>query len=326
VVDFGAYYYPWYEAAQWAISGFVHTPQLKLYDSSDPTIISQHILWAKQYGIRFFAVSWPGKTGLDGTLTRSDQNLAIHLLPLIESNGFEFALLYETSTKLPPNANKSIDLNTPGYADRLAADIKSASAYFDHSCYRRVDGKPLVILYLARSFVGDVAGAIRKVREAAGEIYLVGDEVYWGGIVKKFKIGPPKLRNPERVKLYDGVTAYNMHTSDTTKLASFEKNIQAEFQDWSKALSSVGVDFIPSAIPGYDDSRVPGRNNPPLSRSPERFNKQLDIAARFVSKPNLVMITSFNEWHEDTQIEPAENYESGMPFSYLEPLNRRRIE
>jgi len=331
VVDFGAYYYPWYDAAQWEHSGFIHTPLLGLYNSSDPKAIVQHIEWSKQHGINFFAVSWTGKEGPDKTPEKSDQNLSNQLLPNALSSDFKLAILYESTARLPPDANGSINLDTPGYADRLVGDLKDAAEYFDQPCYMKIDAngksKPLVILYRARSFIGKVAETIHSVRDAIDDVYLVGDEVYWGGIIKpRLRIGSPKLKDPERVKLYDGVTPYNMHINNPKILADFENKLNGEYSDWYKTLSAVNVDFIPNVIPGYDDRKVPNRSNLPLTRGPERFGKQLDVAMKYASMRNIVLITSFNEWHEDTQIEPAEDYESPTaPLSFLELLDSRRI-
>jgi hypothetical protein len=81
LVDFGAYYYLWYDEAQWRNFGLIHSPQLGLYSSSDPKIVAQHIDWSKRHGIKFFVVSWAGKEGLDHIPQKSDQNLRNNLLP-----------------------------------------------------------------------------------------------------------------------------------------------------------------------------------------------------------------------------------------------------
>ena len=328
MADVGAYYYLWYDEDQWKVYRYVHKPVLDLYSSSDPEAMSRHIEWSKQYGINFFVVSWAGKEGLDGKPEKSDQNLRKQLLPSVLSHDFKFAILYESATRLPPDPNDAIDLDKPGYASRLVADLRDAAKYFDHPSYLKIhvngEVKPLLILYRARNFTGQIADTIGRVKSALSDVYLVGDEVYWGGIIRsRLKIGPPKLKDPERMKLYDGVTAYNMHTRDREILGSFEKKLESEYGDWLRALSSVGVDFIPSAIPGYDDTKVPDRKNPPLLRGPERFSSQLEIAMKHLSKRNIVLITSFNEWHEDTQIEPAKDYKPpAESFSYLKALER----
>lgn len=80
-------------------------------------------------------------------------------------------------------------------------------------------------------------------------------------------------------------------------------------------------DFIPGVIPGYDDRNVPERKNKPLPRSTTRFERQIEIARRRSSERNpMVLVNSFNEWHEDTQIEP-DKYEYGT--RYLEIVRNR---
>lgn len=50
------------------------------------------------------------------------------------------------------------------------------------------------------------------------------------------------------------------------------------------------------------------------------FKSQLDLALSLLDpKLNMVMITSWNEWHEDTSIEPAQEYN----FDYLDALQSK---
>lgn len=66
-----------------------------------------------------------------------------------------------------------------------------------------------------------------------------------------------------------------------------------------------GLMFIPSVGPGYIDTEVRPWNG-------ENTRKRLDgkyydesFANAVNVKPEIISITSFNEWHEGTQIEPA---------------------
>lgn len=63
--------------------------------------------------------------------------------------------------------------------------------------------------------------------------------------------------------------------------------------------------FIPSLSPGYIDTRVRPWNTP-ATRS-RRKGAYYDLNWRTFEELNLkvVSVTSFNEWHEGTQIEPA---------------------
>ena len=63
--------------------------------------------------------------------------------------------------------------------------------------------------------------------------------------------------------------------------------------------------FVPSVGPGYVDTAVRPWNsrNRRERRDGEYFSQSLDAAARVM--PSLLSLTSFNEWHEGTQIETA---------------------
>ena len=91
--------------------------------------------------------------------------------------------------------------------------------------------------------------------------------------------------------------------------------------------------FAPSVGPGYDDTRVrPWNGENVASRAGGAYyNQSFAAAIRAVAAAGrgLVSITSFNEWHEGTQIETAvarpryERY-SGAPDQYLH-LTRRWV-
>lgn len=70
--------------------------------------------------------------------------------------------------------------------------------------------------------------------------------------------------------------------------------------------------FIPSVGPGYDDSPVRpwNKKNTKPRRHGEYYREMWDEALRL--KSEIVSITSFNEWHEGSQIEravPKKGYE-----------------
>jgi glycoprotein endo-alpha-1,2-mannosidase len=63
--------------------------------------------------------------------------------------------------------------------------------------------------------------------------------------------------------------------------------------------------FIPSVGPGYIDTRIrPWNNSTTRDRANGRYYQKMFHAAIAV-KPEIISITSYNEWHEGTQIEPA---------------------
>ncbi len=180
----------------------------------------------------------------------------------------------------------------------------------------KIGDRPVVFIYLTRIFTGDVGGAFSALRGAlrsrGSEVYLVGDEVYWGNA--------PSLGS-SHIQAFDAITAYNMHTSDTDIADNFSQKVQNEFTTWKATADSLGVAFVPNALPGFDDTNVhPEANHPPIPRSVGLFEQQIDIALSLLDPQiNMFMITSWNEWHEDTSIEPAQEY----GLEYLEALQRK---
>ncbi|MFD0577866.1 ThuA domain-containing protein [Dactylosporangium darangshiense] len=107
-------------------------------------------------------------------------------------------------------------------------------------------------------------------------------------------------------------------TTDTTKIANFsgmytyDAIAAATAPGWEAAgeyAQSHGLVWSPSIGPGYlDDRAVPGNTTPTLARNngatyDQVWNNALDPAKGGL--PTWVSITSFNEWHEGSSIEPA---------------------
>jgi len=66
--------------------------------------------------------------------------------------------------------------------------------------------------------------------------------------------------------------------------------------------------YIPTAMPGFDERLIPGRDPPRYidRQNGQWFASQLDIAMK--AFPNWVEAYTWNEWWEETYIEPSVNY------------------
>ncbi len=299
----GAYYYPWYgsDGRHWR-EGYRGIPQLGEYDSTDESVIDRHITWASEHGLDFFAVSWWGRDSYEDRAARGP------MLRALEDRPFRFAILYEAPALLGTHQDR-IELDD--YAvERLSEDwTYLAATYFNHPNYLTIDGRPVLFIYLTRIFTGNVDDALARVRTAvAGETghapFLIGDEVYW------------HTPSGSRILPYDGITAYNMHTSVAGIATGFDDKVRARYELWAQVAERAGIAFVPGVIPGFDDLAVrPEAAHPVIPRSPQLFATQLQDALRLASGPaRIVMITSWNEWHEDTSVEPSEAF----GFDYLQ--------
>ena len=71
--------------------------------------------------------------------------------------------------------------------------------------------------------------------------------------------------------------------------------------------------FVPCVAPGYDDSRVrPWNGANSRAREDGAYYDRMWSAA-LEAKAEIVAVTSFNEWHEGTQIEEAAPFASTRP-------------
>jgi glycoprotein endo-alpha-1,2-mannosidase len=121
----------------------------------------------------------------------------------------------------------------------------------------------------------------------------------------------------------DGVTNYDVYGSlrggkNLGYVGTREKvtqYYQGEQREWKKLAQSKGCAFIPGTSPGFNDRGVrPEKDHIPLSRrlnlnakEGSLFRAALQEARTLVDPQldHLIMVNSFNEFHEDTQIEPV---------------------
>jgi glycoprotein endo-alpha-1,2-mannosidase len=310
----GAYYYPWYgvNGAQWD-RGFVRSeldpPELPLlgeYDSSAPAVIAQHYAWAQSYGVDVFFCSWAGPGSYDDGVIRND------LLPSPARGPTQISILYESLQRLPVDANSLIQIDDAAIATMVSDFDYLARTYLTQPGYLRIDGRPVVVIYASRIFRGKVAQAIRAIRTHLEAVYgfdpyLIGDEVDWD-----------RAPNRARIRLYDAITGYTPYSrnqpagwpDDTGYVVATEERMR----QFRAVAASLGVGFIPTALPGFDDlgvrpedaHHVLPRALGPGEPQDSTFTSSLALAGTLVDPSlDLLTVTSWNEWNEDSQIEPT---------------------
>ncbi|PSP38503.1 hypothetical protein BRC71_07535 [Halobacteriales archaeon QH_7_65_31] len=296
--DVGAHYYPWYGSPMhnwdgaWSTEA-PSTPMLGNYNSTEPDVIEQHIDWCRQAGITWLNVSWWGR--YEG----HDERLREDILTHPRAEELDWSILYETVGQFGPNV---ADLSAEPVREQFVDDIAYlAENYFSRESYKQIDGRPVLYLWAADNFTGDVTGAYEAAVERAGvRPYLVVSIPAFDALDA----------NPI-VDVADAVTAYNVYdTSDPSGRTADEFVADAEtvYDAWYRASAYADVNVIPTAMPGFDDTElthVP-RDNVPLESTPAQYERVSELARRYADGP--VLITSFNEWYEDTQIEPSEQH------------------
>lgn len=301
----GVYYYPWYtgSAYQWKRAMRLHLknpqePKSGLYDSGNPAVIAEHIEQSVRGGISFWAVSWWGPHD------QKDRTFKENILAHPDSSKLKYAILYESTGRLG-------SFDKPNYRHWLSDMEYLKKTYFDDPRYLKIDNRPVVFVYLSRVYFRNQGQeALEQMRQKFPEIYLVGDDVYFGDD----SAGNYKA---EWAKNFDAVTAYDVYGQSIGKLGGTHKAVQFladNYQQTKKIANSIGTAFMPAIAPGYNDTAVrdghPGRaryfTDTDNSKEGDIFREMIRQAALPNIDPscnNIIMITSFNEWYEDSQIE-----------------------
>jgi glycoprotein endo-alpha-1,2-mannosidase len=303
------FYYPWYGVAwgasgQWfhwenatedSIGNTAHYPLLGIYDSWDERLVEVHILLARHAGIDCFIVSWWGPRSFeDGSLKR--------IIKVAEKHDFKVTIYYESYRPWNPLISTEDIVNELSYVVR---------EYSGSKAFLKVNGKPVIFIYNAGahdrgpSFWLQVR---RGLEDKVGSVYLLAD-----------------IRNPSYLHVFDGFHTYvELNSSVARKLYSFYSDrmkIGLAGLSPSEAIEKIlagGKVVIQkkalfyTVIPGYDDRKIrsPGgyvdREDGLLYQ--RMWNDALELGARHV------LITSWNELHEGTEIEPTREH----GFKYLE--------
>jgi hypothetical protein len=327
----GAHYYSWFPE-NW-VAGYVGQlgknkiiPMLGEYQSGSAEVFRQHHAWASEAGVDFFVYDWwPTRTEINDRLQK-------HLREESLPRDFQFAIQYESldvkesdGPAFSGESGNQVFLNKKR-SWRLKKHWEYlAKSFMGHKNYLKVDGKPVLFLYASRHFLGPVFEAIQAARqhvfETTGiELYLVGDEAFYNVLTYSNKKGvlllPEYIPEWDRVAAYDALTLYNPldpHQSQDSPDAYLQQFTEL-YRRYSMVCSALGVSFFPAVLPGYNDWGVRPKEAhavvPRLlsAKEPDSFFlKSLRwLGQDFIDpKQPFIIITSWNEWNEGTQIEPA---------------------
>ena len=328
-----AHYAPWFKdgGEGWAatVNGVAHypafTPTLGWYDSRDDPTLSQHIAWARSYGINTFMIEWPGIATEDFPASIED---VVSLYPgNPDFAEIDFYFVYSMVAALRrtgEDALATVSVDSRAARNKLIADFSyAAENYFPLANYLKIDGKPVVFTWAIPLTEGNLKKAIRKVRRAIRKnygynLYLIADEVGWDTI--------PDEYTPE----FDAVMPYIIFRQadddeENFGLDDMLDEIKPQYRFWRNVCSDLKRTFIPGVYPGYDArASVHAYDDdgeyfaPRVQRSSESFSDFIDEAKQFID-PDVGMfyVTSFNEWNEATNLEPSEEF----GFTYLRVLN-----
>jgi len=285
-------------------------PSIGAYSSRDPLVLEKHLAMAASAGAGVLAVSWypPGQADEHGPPSDG-------IIPLL----LDRALPHKVT----------ICIHVEPYEGRSAESLHKhlkyvQETYGSHPSYHKLrrGSRNLPVFYIYDSY------RLRpeewsRLFSRKGDLSVrdtVLDGVFLGLMVEY------KHRSDIKKAGFDGF--YTYFASDGFTYGSSWKNWRS-LTTFARKSSLI---FVPSVGPGYVDTRVRAWNSRNTkARRAGKYYEQAWTSAMGVGA-KIVSVTSFNEWHEGTQIEPAvpmscgnytyEDYGKAGPEVYIEMTSK----
>jgi glycoprotein endo-alpha-1,2-mannosidase len=271
------------DLANGRIENSANFPDFGAYDSHDPAIVDRQMAMARSAGITGFIASWWGQGSFE------DRGMLL-LLDAAARHGLAVSAYYEK-------------VSGEDVASRKAAAIADLDyllkQYATRQAWLRVAGRPVVFVYV-RSLhqvpLAEWQDVIAQIRhDNPGGVTLIADAL-----------------DPKYVSTFDGASTYNI-TGQT------QHKSPPQIREWAhaaypKIVAAAGPGKISTVtvIPGYDDSKL-GRPAPrPITDRWGGETYRVLWQEAIAAAPDYVLITSWNEWHEGSEIEPSVEYGSVM--------------
>ena len=274
-------------------------PELGCYSSSDPRTMEAHVYQFRKAGIGIMSVSWYPE-GMSDDEGGPPDELIPELLNIAHKYGVKITLHIEPyKNRTPLSVRKDLEyihkkyLSHPAFF-KLKRPRSEANTETEESL-------PLIYVYDSYLSSAKEWGDVLKVGGASSIRGSKIDAVVLGLLVDR------KHKQAIVEGGFDGFYTY---------FASDRFSFGSTIDSWGSMelfAREKGLMFVPSFGPGYNDERVRPWNKPNSKprQNGSYYRKMFAAAVRSgylpggVGGSKIVSLTSFNEWHEGTQIESA---------------------
>ena len=294
-----AFYYTWYglperhgQVVHWGkidadkhdLEASTHYPATGAYDSHDPAVIDRHIAQAKQAGLTGFIATWWGQGTFDDRAFET-------VIDRAEKADFKVTVYWETA---PGKGQAQID---QAVRDLLYVLNK----YGNRKPFLKVDGKPVIFVY--GRVMGEVplkswSAVFDGVKESYGGDFLLLADGY----------------QESYARVFDGLHTYNICGWVQKKKPDELRALAAkDFAGAVRLARQHGRVSCLDLIPGYDDTKIRKPGLDAWRQDGQTYRVLWEEAVK--ADPDWVLITSWNEWHEGSEIEPS--WEDGDKYLKL---------
>lgn len=282
-----SYYYTWYGNPEgpagkwihWNLCGHnpdigdlnsAHFPILGPYDSASPDIVKRHISWAQQAGIEGFIIPWFGSETYGALATE------VFIREAIRRN-FKFSFSF-------PFPDYPEDVSPERAANEINHILKK---YSKLPIYLKINNRPLIFLFSADqmnlSFWKEV---FKRVRRAGLKPITMAHS-----------------RDSTTLQAFSGIYFYLPIFFGKATLETQEK-----YFNWAHHASILkNIPLFLPVYPGFDKRKGCNPQSLYISRNGGQTMERI-YAMLMSHHPEGLIISTFNEWHEGTEIEPSREY------------------
>lgn len=323
--DIGVYYFPgWHsKSSYWQdLKGGADSrspnlawperePLLGFYAEEDIKVAEQHIEWASQYGVTFFAYDWYW-SGNATYLNHAIDNF----LRASNNKKLKFSLLWANHSEVPKNL-KEFD----GMVDYWVGH------YFHHTQFYKIDGKPVVFVFSNEQ----LSAQAKKIGQTTRMLFdRANERVRSAGLPGLYFVTttntlPSDVLEDELISNgYSAYTGWNYVISkDKAREADYLSMVDTYLDFYKFAQKTRGrLPYMVPVSPGWD-SRPWGGPNPIVryDSTPQKFQQMLVGARKLLDSKQpgsekILMIEAWNEFGEGAYIEPTKKWK----FQYLERI------
>jgi len=261
-----AYHYMWFDATMWSHDR-VDRPLIGHYCSDNESVMVKQMSQAKNHGMDGFIVGWNHNKTLDGRLAK--------MIAAARTTGFKLAVAYQSL-----NVHRS---------PRSVATVHAALRY-------------LAPLMAAHPGVFDIPGLGTNI------VSWEGTWAYSRAKIRTIKSGVRSLTilcsekqiadYKAKADLFKG-DAYYWSSANALTQGSF---VRSKLTSFGRAVHAHAGLWLCPAGPGYNACQIGGHRVVPRNSGRE-FSAYLRIAAQ--ASPSAIAIISWNEFSENTYIEPS---------------------
>ncbi|KAK0140540.1 Glycoprotein endo-alpha-1,2-mannosidase [Merluccius polli] len=277
-------------------------PALGAYSSRDPAVLEAHMQQLRTAAIGVIAVSWypPG--------LRDDNGEPVDdIVALLMNAAHKYSIMVAFHIEPYKDRDETSMLKNVKY---IVDTYGRHPAFFRH---RTASGKVLPLFYVYDSYLlnSEQWARLLKHTESTSVRDTPYDAVFLALMVEE------KHKRDILTAGFDG-----LYTYFATNGFSYGST-QRHWESIAAFCEDNGLLFVPSVGPGYADTGVRPWN---FQNTRNRINGKYyenALSAALQAKPRFISITSFNEWHEGTQIEMAVPKAAAGPAPYLDYLPNR---